>query len=271
VKKGLLLPLLLAVLTLGWVGAAQPGTAVAAAACDGVWVVVDFGSLGGISTECATSYGSGAAALRSAGFDPTFDDGMLTKIAGKPSTPDLSKAYWSYWAANRRSDGSYSGWSYSNLGASSSHPKQGNAEGWHYLSLSDAKAPPAAAPPKGETPAPTPTPTKPSPKPSPTATKSATAKPSATASPTRTATASAPATASPSERSTSPAPPTAAATPTGSATATPTATAMAEAGVSPAQPAPDNGSPIGAIAVGAVVVVGGAGLGGWWLLKGRRR
>ena len=33
---------------------------------------------------------------------------------------------------------------------------------------------------------------------------------------------------------------------------------------------PGGGSPMGAIVVGAVVVTAAAGLGGWWMLKGRR-
>jgi hypothetical protein len=32
----------------------------------------------------------------------------------------------------------------------------------------------------------------------------------------------------------------------------------------------DDGSPIGAIVAGSLVVVAGVGLGGWWLLKGRK-
>ncbi|HEY3544815.1 MAG TPA: hypothetical protein VGK17_01845, partial [Propionicimonas sp.] len=61
------------------------------------------------------------------------------------------------------------------------------------------------------------------------------------------------------------------ATPVPTPTGTDPATAEAEAQVTPAQPVSDNGSPVGAIAVGALVVAGGAGVGGWWLLKGRRR
>ena len=64
--------------------AAKPATAPQsqvlpqAASCAGVWVVVDFGSLGGISTKCATCYGTGLAALKSAGFSPTVDDGFVS-------------------------------------------------------------------------------------------------------------------------------------------------------------------------------------------------
>ncbi|HEY3409661.1 MAG TPA: hypothetical protein VGK53_15940 [Propionicimonas sp.] len=242
-----------------------------AATCTGVWVVVDYGSLGGISTRCATSYGTGTAALKSAGLPGTLDNGMVVKISGKPGNPDINKAYWSYWHATLQSDGSYSGWSYSNLGAGSYHPSQGNAEGWRYQDLSDGKVAPGASPPKDD-PTPTPTPTvtkKPTPKPTQTATKKPTPKPSATA--TVTTSASAKPSASASRK--------AGATPTASPTATPAptpagtepATAEAESQVIPAQPAQDNGSPVGAIAVGSIVVAGGAGVGGWWLLKGRRR
>jgi hypothetical protein len=239
-------------------------------------VVVDYGDLGGVSTACATTYGTGAAALRSAGFNPSFDGKMVIKISGKPASVDLNKYYWSYWHATAKSDGSYSGWSYSSLGATAYHPTTGNAEGWRYQSLNDGKVPPAASPPKSA-PVPTPTPTspKPKPKPSATATKKPSAKPSASASAEKTASTSASARASATATATPPADATAPVTPTPTPVTTPTgsepATAQAEAQVTPVQPASDTGSPVGAIAVGAVVVAGGAGVGGWWLLKGRRR
>ena len=165
--------------------ASPPAPAVAAApvlpqaaSCSGVWVVVDFGSLGGgISARCATSHSTGTAALRNAGFSPTITDGFVYKINGKPGKPDIYKAYWSYWHATRKADGSYNSWTYSNLGANSYKPTAGNAEGWRYQSLSDGKVPPGAAPPSSETPKPTPKPTKSNtPKPQPT--KKPSAKPS---------------------------------------------------------------------------------------------
>jgi hypothetical protein len=245
-----------------------------AATCAGVWVVVDYGSLGGTSARCATSYGTGTAALKSAGFSPTLDNGMIVKISGKPSKPDINKAYWSYWQATQNDDGSYSGWSYSNLGANAYHPNKGNAEGWRYQDLSDGKVPPAASPPNAEA-TPTPTATKPAPKPTATATKKPTQKPSATASPTKSASASTSASASATATKKPDATGTAAQTPTPMPVATPTggeqATFEAQAQVSETSPTSDNGSPVGAIAVGAVVVAAGAGAGGWWLLKGRRR
>ena len=227
-----------------------------AATCAGVWVVVDYGSLGGTSTRCATNYGTGTAALRSAGFNPTLEGGMITKISGKPSSVDVNKYYWSYWHATRKSDGSFSGWSYSDQGANSYHPRAGNADGWRYQALSDGKVPPAAAPPKTQTPAPKPTPTKPK------ATPTATAKATTTPTPTRTK-ATEKVTETPTATSTEPLETAVVATdePVESATVEPAGDA------SPT----DNGSPVGAIAAGAVVVAGGAGLGSWWLLKGRRR
>jgi hypothetical protein len=269
----------MAALTLFWVGAAAQAPAVAAATCDGVWVVVDYGSLGGTSTACATSYGTGTAALRSAGFSPTLDSGMVIKIDAKPASPDINKDYWSYWTATRKADGSYSGWSYSSLGANGSHPAKGNAEGWRYLGISDGKVPPAEAPPKGEvatpTPTPTPSPTKTSPKPTRSATPTKSATPTRSAAPTKSATPSATATASASASASASAT-TTAATPDAAASITPEpSTPTPTTAVSSPQAGPDGapgqtGSPVGAIAAGATVIAGGAGIGGWWLLKGRK-
>lgn len=189
-----------------------------AARCAGVWVVVDFASLGGgISTSCATSHDSGVGALRSAGFAPVVEDGFVLEIAGKPSKSDLSKAYWSYWQATKNDDGGYTDWTYSDLGAASSHPGKGDAEGWKYVSLSAGNTPPGAKPPSGET------------------------------GPAATATSGAP-TVPASIDPTDDRP-------------TPDATATGDGA----------GSPVGAIVAGSVVVAGAAGLGGWWMMKGRKR
>lgn len=250
-----------------------------AATCTGVWVVVDFGSLGGTTTKCATSFSTGTAALKSAGFSPSLDGAMVLKISGKPSSPDINQAYWSYWHASLKSDGSYSDWSYSNLGANAYHPTKGNAEGWRYLSLSDDKVPPAAAPPAVDVPtaSPSPTPTatrtsrptataKPSPKP--TAKPTATRKPTASASsqkPTASAT-STPGSATPTTVPT--------VTPSTAVTSALPAEAPTEPGLQQAdgsdEPVPGN-SPVGALVATGLVVAGGAGVGGWWLLRGRGR
>lgn len=278
-RKFLLVAALSAILA-GGAAAATPTQATPlpqASTCSGVWVVVDFGSLGGTSTKCSTSYGTGLAALKSAGFSPTVSDGFVYKISGKPSKPDTNKAYWSYWHATAKDDGSYSDWSYSNLGADSYHPTKGNAEGWRYQSLDGGKVPPGIAPPATDTSTPTPTP-----KPTktathkPTATASATKKPTATASATKTQTASASASAT-STSATPSASPSAVVTPTPTLVATPLATneatevAQDAVSASPeATPAESSGTPVGAIVAGSAVLVAAAGLGGWWLLKGRK-
>ena len=265
--------MLTAVFAVGMVGSTPADARILpqATTCAGVWVVVDYGSLGGISTQCATSYGTGTAALKSAGFSPTLDDGMITRISGKPTKPDIYKAYWSYWQSSKTDDGGWGDWQYSNLGASSSHPKKGDAEGWRYQSLADGKVKPGAKPPTAsDEPSPTPSPTKTTSKPS--AKPSATKKPTATATPTVSATP----TASATETATASASASPAVTPTptlADGTPTPTLEAAGDAVSVEAEPtAPtDGGSPVGAMITGGVVLAGAAGLGGWWWLKGRKR
>jgi len=247
---------------------AQAAPLPAAVSCSGVWVVVDYGPLpGGIKTGCASKYSTGAAALKST-FSVVISDGFVSKIGGLPSNPDPNKAYWSYWHATRQTDGSYSNWSYSTLGADAYHPTKGNAEGWRYQSLSEGKAAPRASAPTATAaePAPSPTPTKASPPPSkkPTAkatasapadTKTPTAKPAAT---TTSATA-APSTSAPAEKGTVP------------VSAEPAMSGAAAEAPSATVPPPASGTPAGTIAAGVAVIVAAGSLGGWWLLRGRRR
>ncbi len=119
-----------------------------ASSCAGVWVVVDFGTLGGTATACAGSYSTGMAALRSIpAFAPTLDAGMVVKINGLPAVPNTQVDYWSYWHATRQSDGTYSGWTYANSGPSSFLPTPGDAEGWRYEAVNGANVAPRVAPP----------------------------------------------------------------------------------------------------------------------------
>jgi len=137
-------------LTCAWSYAA-PAQALPApqtASCAGVWVVVDYGALGGMTTACAGSYSTGTAALRSAGFALTLDAGLVVRINGLPTTPNIQENYWSYWHATRQPDGSYSGWSYSSVGPSSYHPVAGGAEGWRYQPVNAGYVAPGVAPPK---------------------------------------------------------------------------------------------------------------------------
>ena len=118
------------------------------ASCAGVWVVVDYGAVGGTATACAGSYSTGTAALRSAGFALTLDAGLIVRINGLPTTPNIQENYWSYWHATRQPDGSYSGWSYSSVGPSSYHPVAGGADGWRYAPVSGGYVAPGVLPPK---------------------------------------------------------------------------------------------------------------------------
>ena len=118
------------------------------ASCAGVWVVVDYGAVGGTVTACAGNYSTGTAALRSAGFALTLDAGLIVRINGLPTTPNIQENYWSYWHATRQPDGSYSGWSYSSVGPSSYHPVAGGAEGWRYQPVNAGYVAPGVAPPK---------------------------------------------------------------------------------------------------------------------------
>lgn len=247
-----------------------------AATCAGVWVVVDYGSLGGgVSNRCATSHSTGVAALRNSGFAPTVEEGFVLKLTGKPASPDIQKAYWSYWQATKQGDG-YGAWRYSNLGAGSYKPKPGDAEGWHYVTISGGNRPPGAKPPVAA-PEPTPTTTtqKPTPKPSKTSTKPSrtptstrSASTAASKTPSRTASPGS-ATATPSSSTVTPAP--SSGQPTSPGAEPPTASQTVVAGQPPGSPPAESASsPIGAIVTGSIVVLAAGGLGAWWWLRGRR-
>lgn len=152
-RQGRLMPrLLLGVVTLltclwSYAAPAQALPAPAASSCAGVWVVVDYGALGGTTTACAGSYSTGMAALRSV-FTPILDNGLVVKINGLPTAPNIQENYWSYWHATRLPDGSYSGWSYSSVGPSAYHPVAGGAEGWRYQPVNAGYVAPGVSPPK---------------------------------------------------------------------------------------------------------------------------
>ncbi len=269
-----LLALLTALAAVGlWLSAppAQALPAPQAASCAGVWVVVDYGSLGGTSTSCASSFSTGTAALRGAGFSPTLDNGMIAKINGIPATVNVQDHYWSYWHATLQPDGSYSSWSYSGLGANAYHPTAGNADGWRYQALSDGYVAPGVAPPKRLAATTAPATTAPAaPATAPTTAKPVATKPVATAPTTAQATQSAPdetaslATPTP-EASGSEAPITVA-----SATASDVAeTAPATSTTSASAPASAKASMLGGIAVIAVLVVASIGLAVWRKRRGR--
>ena len=128
------------------------------AGCTGVWVVVDPDALGGGATiRCATSFDTGTHALRSAGFTIARSSGMICTIDGKPDECRITTtAYWSYWHATRKPDGSYGEWIYSQLGAEVFSPARGDAEGWAFGAGDPPEAIPSAGP--GETPSSSPPP-----------------------------------------------------------------------------------------------------------------
>lgn len=97
-----------------------------------VWVVVQP-SASQTLTGCATDLSSGAAALKSAGFTPDSTS-FITQINGLPAQPS-NGAYWSYWNAVPNHRGNFSGYAYSQLGASASRPEPGSIEVWKYVSL----------------------------------------------------------------------------------------------------------------------------------------
>lgn len=120
--------------------AAQAAPAPAAASCPGVWVVV-----AGQGTACATRHATGKAALRSAGFTVTErSPGFLCRINGHPDDCNpTTERYWSYWQAEKRADGSWGPWVYSQRGYASTKPTKGNAEGWAF---GDGSTPPGSPP-----------------------------------------------------------------------------------------------------------------------------
>jgi hypothetical protein len=122
---------------------AAPSEAAACTSRSGVTVVVDFGTLGGTSVGCAGTFGSGIAALGSAGHSVTYlpkQPGMVCTIDRLPNPCNgaPTTAYWSYWRASPGGS-----WSYSTVGAGSTHPEAGTVEGWAF----GAGKPPAVRPP----------------------------------------------------------------------------------------------------------------------------
>ncbi len=131
-------------------------SASAAAACTGVSVVVDFGSLGGAQTRCfAGDPSSGLQALSGVGFSYAFvprQPGLVCQINGLPNPCNgaPTNAYWSYWYA--QPGGS---WTYSTTGAGSRNPAPGGVDGWAFgAGAAPGIAPPAAAPPPAQPPPP---------------------------------------------------------------------------------------------------------------------
>ncbi len=121
---------------------AAPATAAACSSSAGVTVVVDFGRLGGTSVGCASSPGTGVAALQATGHAVTYvprQPGFVCTIDRRPDPCNGAPvtAYWSYWHASPGGS-----WVYSTSGAGA-RPKPGSVEGWAF----GAGKPPSTRPP----------------------------------------------------------------------------------------------------------------------------
>ena len=161
----------IALVAIAFPAASRP--AGAATSCGGVTVVVDFTHFGGsIERGCAPNPSTGLDALHQAGFATAgttlYGDAFVCRIDNLPaagqesctSTPPAS-AYWAYYRA-RATD---SDWTYSPIGASSTHPSPGSVEGYAFgaravpgiAPRSAALPPPPPPPPTTTASAPTPT------------------------------------------------------------------------------------------------------------------
>jgi hypothetical protein len=138
----------------------------------GVIVVVDFRHFGGaIDRGCRATPTTGYDAMHHAGFTTAGDDqdgpAFVCRIDDMPSpaqqscarTPPTS-ASWSYWHA----DAGQNSWSFSELGAMSTHPAPGSVDAWVYGSTvgggqtGQPSFSPASVRAKGPSPTPTPSP-----------------------------------------------------------------------------------------------------------------
>jgi len=149
------------VLTAVWVSpVSSAGFGVPCAAAAGqvrAWLVVDFGDLpgspGGVRTVCVTvSEGSTAIAVLQAGVGGLrwHSSGLLCAIGGYPAPPECGSRtpsgyrYWSYWHGG-------SSWDYAGSGPDSRRVRDGDVEGWHFVSGkgNPTDPPPGASPSSG--------------------------------------------------------------------------------------------------------------------------
>ncbi len=131
-----------------------------AAHCGGVTVIVDTAAWNGaVERGCAPNPANGLDALHQAGFRTAgttrWGDAFVCRIDGKPTadtqpcvnTPPTS-AYWAYYEAHPGD----AKWTYSDLGATTTHPTAGMIEAWAFGAgalprITPAQANPADPPP----------------------------------------------------------------------------------------------------------------------------
>lgn len=248
------------------VATAAPAAADAGSTCVGngnVWVVVQ--SPAGTSSGCATSFGTGEQALRSAGMSMTHNSsGMICQINGYPQICEESPMpYWAYFHAP--AGGS---WGYANFGAANRTPPAGSAEGWRFgtgeapgVRVPDKPAPPAPPPTTAAATSAPPTRSAPSSAPATSAARPTTSKPRTQASeparprPSASTTAPRPTqSASPSQRSSTSGAPSESAT--ASSTTAPTAAPSAELSPTATPPMTQSPNPTAQPPVATVVDTG---------------
>lgn len=123
----------LSIVVLAVAGVALPATPAAAAKTICVGLVVDARSLGGpVSAHCTTvpDGSTGYDVLGADGHTVGFrNDGLICTIDNRPSDGCAAVDAEHYWAYFHRKPGS-SSWSYSNEGATTYEPGNGETEGW---------------------------------------------------------------------------------------------------------------------------------------------
>ena len=96
-------------------------------AAGNVWVLVENDDA--ISGGCADEFGTGFAALESAGFKVEADDtGFINKINGVPSDKG-AEDWWAY----AHSDADVAAWQFYEVGAAKSKPTAGSIEAWRLI------------------------------------------------------------------------------------------------------------------------------------------
>lgn len=125
---------------------AVPSAHAAPPPCDGVWVVVqpDETDPTSVEAKCAGEFDTGVAALASAGFAAEQSGAMVNRIDGLPEDIDFNTNggyYWSYWSAPVDAEGAVGTWEYYQVGADTSKPATGKAEGWLLTNKQDATGP----------------------------------------------------------------------------------------------------------------------------------
>lgn len=251
----------LSIVMLAVAGVALPATPAPAAKTICVGLVVDARSLDGpVSTKCTTvpDGSTGYDVLRAAGHTVGFrHDGIICTIDNRPSDGCAATDAMHYWAYFHREQHSTT-WSYSNEGATTYKPENGETEGWVWRDADMAKPSNVAymtiCP---QTSSPTPQPSVTHESPTSTPTTAVTSRPSSAAHPST----------RPHTQQGRTAVVTPTVTPSAPSTAASTSSPPVTIAAVDSEPSGGSGAPWGLI-VGAVVVVGIAGAAA---LRWRRR